>query len=366
LADYNELIEQYKKKLRQSAASTEYSTLYETAADALMNAQNASYLSNVDSLNALMPQIKEDYDAARTDVYQNARLSAVRSNEALAALGLAENLKNDPKSGVSETSRIAENNALRSNINLLNADQLKQEAEIRQKIADAGYENDAVLAEILAQYAEQLAAYKEAAREYQLKVQEYEQGLAEFEYQKQQDEATNAFKQQELEYKKQQDLAEYNLNLQKFQYEKQQDAAERKNQLLALEEEKKQTAIQNAMKEISVFGKIMTKEASDALGLPIGTMSYQVEQKSLKSSSGKSSSKSSAKLSENVQAALDGAAQRMNIPTDTYSAAYNASLYGIKADDLPEYQADQYLKGLVRQRTITEKQAEKVRALLGI
>lgn len=291
MADYNALIDQYKKKLRNGATGTDYSSLYETAADAMLNAQNASYQSRVHSLNEMLPQIKEDHDAARTDAYENARISAVRNNEALAALGLAGNLQTEYRSGVSETSRIAEDNALRQNINQLNANQLKEEAEVRQSIIDAEYDNSAAVADILADYAE------------------------------------NAY-----------------------------------NNML-FEEEKKQTAIQNAMKEISVFGRIMTQEAADALGLPVGTMSYQVAQKENKKTG---STKSSSKLSEKVQSALDGAKQRMNIDTTSYSAAYNASLYGISASELPAYQANQYLNGLVRQHTITEKQAEKVKGILGI
>ena len=134
MSDYNALIEQYKKKLRDLSQGTDYSSLYQNAAEALMDAQNASYISRVEGLNAEMPKIESEYDAARSSAYQNAKLSAVRSNEALAALGLAGNLKDEAKSGLSETSRIAQDNNLRQNINLLNAEQLNAEQALGQQM----------------------------------------------------------------------------------------------------------------------------------------------------------------------------------------------------------------------------------------
>ena len=59
-------------------------------------------------------------------------------------------------------------------------------------------------------------------------------------------------------------------------------------------------------------------------------------------------------------------AKKMNIDTDTYAASYNASLYGISASELPAYQANQYLESLVRSRSITQKQADTVKDMLGI
>ena len=136
--------------------------------------------------------------------------------------------------------------------------------------------------------------------------------------------------------------------------------------MMEFEFEKQQTAVNNALKEVDTFGRIMTQSAAEALGMPIGTMSFTVEQKLLKAGSNGSSGGGSKKLSENVQNALDGAKQRLNTSTDTYSAAYTASLYGIDADELPAYQANQYLNGLVRNRKLTEKQAQTVKEMLGI
>ncbi len=297
MTDYNALIEQYKNKLRNITQGTDYSSLYETAAEALLNAQNASYLSRVEGLNAELPKIETQYDDARSTAYQNAKLSAVRTNEALAALGLAGNLQEEAKSGVSETSRIAQDNNLRQNINLLNAEQLSAEHDLEQQIRNAGYENDQALAAIIGEYAGKIAEQK--------------------------------------------------LQMDQFEFEKQ------------------QTAVENALNEVSVFGRIMTQAVADALGMPIGTMSFAVEQK-LKKSGGSGGSGGGKKLPEKVKNALEGAQQRLNMPTDTYSAAYNASIYGINAEDLPAYQANMYVEGLVRNRSLTEKQAETVRDILGI
>lgn len=53
----------------------------------------------------------------RRQAYVNGRLSANRNNEQVAALGLGGNLYADPMSGYSETSRIAADNNMRTNIN---------------------------------------------------------------------------------------------------------------------------------------------------------------------------------------------------------------------------------------------------------
>lgn len=66
-----------------------------------------------DGQNALIGQ---QHDQAARDAYANARISAIGNNEALAAQGLAGGLYQNPTSGMSETSRVAQDNALRSNL----------------------------------------------------------------------------------------------------------------------------------------------------------------------------------------------------------------------------------------------------------
>ena len=342
MSEYSELVEQYRKKLLEGVSQTDYSALYQNAAEALMNAQNAAYESRVAELKAELPAIAESYDDARGKAYRNAKLSAVSENEALAAMGLAGNLHQDAKSGVSESSRISADNALRENINLLNESQLRAEREVDQQISEAGAERDEKASEIMADYAAQLAEYQQVLKEEEQR-------------------------RQEQEYARQQEEKEYELKLRQQEY----DQLKYQLQLQQIEEEKRQTEIQNALKEVDAFGRVMTQSAADALGVPVGTLSYTAQlaadKLSAKKSSGSSSKNtSSAKGSEEFNAALEKAKQYLSIPTDTYSASYSAALYGINVSELPAYQANEFLKGQVRNKTLTEKERSSIKSILGI
>lgn len=89
------------------------------------NSIGADYSARMDSIRSQYQQMAAQQEAAaraeaeqnRRQAYVNGRLSANRNNEQIAALGLGGNLYDNAMSGYSETSRIAADNNMRTNIN---------------------------------------------------------------------------------------------------------------------------------------------------------------------------------------------------------------------------------------------------------
>ena len=115
-----------------NAYKTALQAAYDSQAAANLNAQN---------------KLKSQYDAARSNVYTNNRLSAIGNNERLAALGLAGNLYDYARSGTSETSRIAQDVSMRKSLSALDQGQADAYSEYQlallqaQKEADMNYAN---------------------------------------------------------------------------------------------------------------------------------------------------------------------------------------------------------------------------------
>lgn len=115
-----------------NAYKTALQSAYDSQAAANLNAQN---------------KLKSQYDAARSNVYTNNRLSAIGNNERLAALGLAGNLYDYARSGTSETSRIAQDVSMRKSLSSLDQGQADAYSEYQlallqaQKEADMNYAN---------------------------------------------------------------------------------------------------------------------------------------------------------------------------------------------------------------------------------
>lgn len=120
----------------QAAANQALSDRYIAQLQSLLSAPaynaGAGYSAAGNNYQSQMNAIKEQYQqmaaqqeaAARAEAeqnrrqaYVNGRLSANRNNEQVASLGLGGNLYADPMSGYSETSRIAADNNMRTNIN---------------------------------------------------------------------------------------------------------------------------------------------------------------------------------------------------------------------------------------------------------
>lgn len=110
---------------------------------------NAQFDMQKANLDAQAAQLADDYDRARGQAYVNARLGAIGNNERVASLGLAGNLYSGPQSGFSETSRIAENIAMRNAINDAALQEQAQLDEINREIAAAKLERDMQLAAFL-------------------------------------------------------------------------------------------------------------------------------------------------------------------------------------------------------------------------
>ena len=192
----------------------DYTQNYDNIAKARKAALDSAYEAQKATIDAQRPQLEQQYQNLRSQTYANARLNAIGNNEALAANGLAGNLYSAPTSGYSETSRIAENNALRNALASANQQQALATTALDNQILQAGLTRD----------------------------QAYQSQLADLEAQR-----LNAAQTEN------QFAAQYNLNVQQAN-----DAAA-------------QQARQNALNELQYFGKIISQGAADALGVPIGT-----------------------------------------------------------------------------------------------
>lgn len=111
---------------------------YETM---LKNAYEQQAAARADALEKMIAAygaqnatIDQQYDQAVRDAYANARLSAIGNNEVLAAQGLAGGLYQNPYSGYSETSRVAQDNAMRANMFAAQMARNQAKAEVERDI----------------------------------------------------------------------------------------------------------------------------------------------------------------------------------------------------------------------------------------
>lgn len=122
---------------------------YDKQLQAYKQALQASYDAQANSIANEVAKSRQQYIGNRNDTYTNARLSAIGNNERLAAKGLAGNLYDYARSGTSETSRIAQDVAMRKNIAGIDQAQINAQNEFQlalinaQKEADANYANKA-------------------------------------------------------------------------------------------------------------------------------------------------------------------------------------------------------------------------------
>ena len=118
---------------------------YDKQLQAYKQALQASYDAQANSIANEVAKSRQQYIGNRNDTYTNARLSAIGNNERLAAKGLAGNLYDYARSGTSETSRIAQDVAMRKNIAGIDQAQINAQNEFQlalinaQKEADANY-----------------------------------------------------------------------------------------------------------------------------------------------------------------------------------------------------------------------------------
>lgn len=137
----------------------------------------SNYSSQMNNIRSQYQQMAAQSEAAaraeaeqnRRQAYVNGRLSANRNNEQVAALGLGGNLYDDAMSGYSETSRIAADNNMRTNINQVTLAEQSAINEIALKLMDQN-------ATLSMQEAQQLAAIQLQAQ--QAAQQAYEANIA--------------------------------------------------------------------------------------------------------------------------------------------------------------------------------------------
>lgn len=106
--------------------------LYRAAEDGRRSAFETAQADSQRRLRATLSQIQSTYRDSVTQAQTAARISALGQEEKLAAVGLnSGSAYAAPTSGYTESSRIARDNTLRSNLNTLSARRLKQEQEAR-------------------------------------------------------------------------------------------------------------------------------------------------------------------------------------------------------------------------------------------
>lgn len=132
---------------------------YDRQLAAYKAALQAGYDSQAQSIAAQAAKLKDQYNASRNDIYTNARLSAIGNNERLAARGLAGNLYDYARSGTSESSRIAQDVAMRKALAQQHTAEINANSDLDIKLIEAQREADAKYAEYAAKNEENKIPY---------------------------------------------------------------------------------------------------------------------------------------------------------------------------------------------------------------
>lgn len=147
-------------------------------------AQDAQLAARADALKlaeqsyqAQKAQLSREADAARGQAYTNARLSAIGNNEQLAANGLAGGLYQTPASGYSETSRTADNIAMRGNIGAVTASELQARAQIDAAVSELVAQGRLEDANLVANNAQALIQLMLQEKQIQTQQEQFQQSL---------------------------------------------------------------------------------------------------------------------------------------------------------------------------------------------
>ena len=132
---------------------------YDKQLAAYKAALQAGYDAQANSIAAQAAKLKDQYNTSRNDIYTNSRLSAIGNNERLAARGLAGNLYDYARSGTSETSRIAQDVAMRKALAQQNNAEISANNDLSLKLLEAQREADAKYAEYAAKNEESKLPY---------------------------------------------------------------------------------------------------------------------------------------------------------------------------------------------------------------
>lgn len=139
----------------------------DTYLDSLLNAEKTqleTYDKGFDPYREAIEQQKFDlpkqYEMARNQTYTAGRTSAIGNNERLASQGLAGNMYSQPKSGYSESSRVANDVAMQNALNSLSAEQRSAATSLQNVIAQAYAQRATDRANITATSQDRQADYK--------------------------------------------------------------------------------------------------------------------------------------------------------------------------------------------------------------
>lgn len=159
--------------------------LYRAAEDNRLHAFASARSASLNRLQNNLTNIRSNYRSGVTSAQTASRISALGLEEKLAAGGLSSGgAYAAPTSGYTETSRVAADNNLRSNLNQLSASRMQQEQSARAdssaEIAQAEQTYSNSLAEIGLQRAQATIDQYNTDRQYQYNVRTtaYEQALA--------------------------------------------------------------------------------------------------------------------------------------------------------------------------------------------
>ena len=131
-------------------SGVDLSSRYQAAGQQYTSALDAAYQAQKAQLEKQAQDLGKQYEALRTQAYTNARLGAIGNNEMLAAKGLAGNLYQGTQSGVSESSRVAQDVAMRNNLNTISTQEQAQRDAIAAEIIQTGYTKDIETARYMA------------------------------------------------------------------------------------------------------------------------------------------------------------------------------------------------------------------------
>lgn len=153
--------------------------LYRAAEDSRRNAFENAQAESQRRLRANLSQIQSTYRDSVTQAQTAARISAMGQEEKLAASGLnSGGAYAAPTSGYAESSRIARDNNLRSNLNALSAQRLKQEQSAHStsstEIAQASQDYWNSIADLRTDLAQAKTDQYNADRSYELSVKQYQ------------------------------------------------------------------------------------------------------------------------------------------------------------------------------------------------
>lgn len=145
-----------QEQQKPAAQTPDYAQTLKEAYDAQATARAQALEQMLGAYEGQKQQLDTDYNRAASQAYANARLSAIGNNEALAANGLAGGVYQHPTSGYSETSRVAQDNALRYNLGEVELARVKAKKEVEDDINALRAQGMGEQADLLAQQAESL------------------------------------------------------------------------------------------------------------------------------------------------------------------------------------------------------------------